>query len=187
MSKSQIFSDAIKEHRTVLTEIESKQLLKEAGFPNGFKTRIITASGGSRDIPVAIQANLNAVGIQTDIEFQEAAKYQTNLTHSPKNAIVMNSFLEWPNFINGLNFYLGVPTAFFPSVKRPDGWEDMFRATLTSATPDKQLMGKCVRALYDDTTIISLYNGRTLYAATQKVHDTGLDKRSSIFWFPEYT
>jgi acyl-CoA synthetase (NDP forming) len=33
VSKSQIFSDAIKEHRTVLTEIESKQLLKEVGIP----------------------------------------------------------------------------------------------------------------------------------------------------------
>lgn len=33
MSKSQIFSDAIKENRTVLTEIESKQLLKEVGIP----------------------------------------------------------------------------------------------------------------------------------------------------------
>lgn len=33
MSKIQIFSDAIKENRTVLTEIESKQLLKEVGIP----------------------------------------------------------------------------------------------------------------------------------------------------------
>jgi acyl-CoA synthetase (NDP forming) len=33
VSKSQIFSNAIKEHRTVLTEIESKQLLKEVGIP----------------------------------------------------------------------------------------------------------------------------------------------------------
>ncbi len=33
MSKSQIFSDAIRQNRTVLTEIESKQLLKEVGIP----------------------------------------------------------------------------------------------------------------------------------------------------------
>jgi len=70
---------------------KAKDLLKEAGFPNGFKTTLIYAVGTNKDIPVGIQANLNAVGIQTDLELADSAKYQTYLSQpQPKGSLVLN-------------------------------------------------------------------------------------------------
>ena len=166
---------------------KARQLLKEAGYPNGFKSQIITSTAYNRDIVAALQSNLSAVGIQVDINTVDAAKYQSALTSPWNNGLIYNALLEWPNFNNVLNFYFSSTTAYFKSTKRPDGWAQTFTATLSSAKPEKDLMSKAVRALYDDATIINLYSGASLYAATKKVHDCGLDQRSSIYWNPERT
>ena len=161
---------------------KAKALLEEAGYPNGFKTKLIVATGGNRDIPVAIQAYLSKVGIQAELEYQEAAKYQQQITGNWSNGLILNTFIEWPNENNTFNFYLGPASAFFKSLKKPDNWGEVFQETIVSPLPDKALMQKAVRVLYDDATVISLNYGASMYAASPRLQDTGLDKRSSIFW-----
>jgi len=165
---------------------KAKALLKDAGYPNGFKTKIIASTGGSRDIPLAIKAYLDAVGISTEAEFQDPSKYNTTMMSTWTNALLFNSTLEWPNFNNTLNFYFGLKSAFFPITGRPEGWENTyFNPTMRSAKPDKALMQKAVQALYDDATVISLYTGPGMTAATQNVKDTNMTNRSSIYWDKE--
>jgi peptide/nickel transport system substrate-binding protein len=164
---------------------KAKQLLAEAGFPNGFKTKIIASASASHDVPVALQAYFNAVGIQTDIEFQDAAKLSQTTQGTWDNGVVLTSFIEYPNFNATLNFHFGPTTIFNKPMKKPDGWLDIFNATVTTPTPDKALMQKAARALYDDCTFINLYDGSSLYATTSKVHNVGIEERSSIYWNPE--
>jgi peptide/nickel transport system substrate-binding protein len=166
---------------------KAKNLLKEAGYPNGFKTRIIAATGGNRDIPLALKAYLDAVGISTEVEFQDPPKFNTTMMSSWSNALLYSGTLEWPNFNNTLNFYYGLKSAFFPVTGRPAGWEDTFNASMRSAKPDKTLMQKCVQAMYDDCTVITLFTGPGVTAATKNVQDTNMTNRSSIYWDKERT
>jgi len=163
---------------------KAKALLKEAGYPNGFKTKITASVGGSRDIPLAIKAYLDAIGIATEVEFQDPPKYNSTM-FSNWNGLLYGGTLEWPNFNNTMNFFLGLESAFFPVVGRPDGWADTFNASMRSAKPDKALMQKCVQALYDDCTVITVYTGPGITAATKSVQDTNMSKRSSIYWDKE--
>jgi ABC-type transport system substrate-binding protein len=53
---------------------KAKQLLAEAGYPNGFEVKMIT-DAGSRDAATAIQAYLGAVGIRVNIDIADTARY----------------------------------------------------------------------------------------------------------------
>jgi peptide/nickel transport system substrate-binding protein len=54
---------------------KAKQLLAQAGYPNGFKSKLIVWQGGNRDIALAEQQYLAAVGIDVEVEFPDAGKF----------------------------------------------------------------------------------------------------------------
>ncbi|MBS4047125.1 MAG: ABC transporter substrate-binding protein [Alphaproteobacteria bacterium] len=57
---------------------KAKDLLAEAGYPNGFPLELLTATTFPRSQVEAIAANLNAVGIKTSINEQQSAVMRTN-------------------------------------------------------------------------------------------------------------
>ena len=166
---------------------KAKQLLADAGYPNGFKTTLIAADTSDQNLLAAIQAYLAKVGIQAQIQLVEGAKVVTYLVGKWDNGLLLDSMLEWPSFPQNLSFYFGEPPFFYQVTKHPDGWSDLINADIYSPTEDATLDGKCVQALYNDATAIPLYYGASLTGATNKVHDTSLDQRSSIYWDPEAT
>jgi ABC-type transport system substrate-binding protein len=60
---------------------KAKQLLAEAGYPNGFETKLI-ALEINRDQAVAIQSYLAAVGIKVAVDIADMGRYYTSL-YSP--------------------------------------------------------------------------------------------------------
>jgi len=160
----------------------AKQLMAEAGYPNGFKTTIYIQSGGNQDTPVAIQAFLAKIGITASLEYQDLAKFTTTMTGTWKNGLIMTALLEWPNYNNSFNFYFGPTSPYFKSTKKPDGWSEAFTASLTAPSADIPLIRKCIQMLYEDVTLVPLTHGATLYATQNYVRDTGWDTRSSIYW-----
>jgi peptide/nickel transport system substrate-binding protein len=165
---------------------KAKELLKEAGYPNGFKTKIISSGQGTaRDKVVAIQAFLAKVGIQAEMEFPEAAQMNTYAVGTWKNALLSQYIFEWPNFNYGLNLWFGVPTAWFQSLKKPDGWKDMLTTSLQTKEPDKTIMQKMIRTMYDDCTVITLDYPAQLTVTTNNVKDAGIYTRiQNYYWKP---
>jgi peptide/nickel transport system substrate-binding protein len=53
---------------------KAKQLLAEAGYPNGFDTKLLVLDT-SRDEAVALQGYLNAVGIRVTVDFADMGRY----------------------------------------------------------------------------------------------------------------
>ncbi len=53
---------------------KAKQLLTEAGYPNGFETKLLSLET-TRDAAVAIQSYLNAVGIRTQVDLADGGRY----------------------------------------------------------------------------------------------------------------
>lgn len=56
---------------------KAKQLLAEAGYPNGFKTKLIAWPAANRDIVMAEQQYLAQVGIDAELEFPDFGKWNT--------------------------------------------------------------------------------------------------------------
>jgi peptide/nickel transport system substrate-binding protein len=162
---------------------KAKQLLSEGGYPNGFKTKIIAQTTANRDVIVTLQSYLSKVGIQVDLEFVDAAKYQAYQTGTWNNALLYTSVIHYPNYNAVLAQWFGVPSSWFKSMKRPDKWEEMVTATITSTLQEPALMQKCVQAIYDEETIIPLDYGTSLWAVTDQVRDSGVGTRgSSTAW-----
>jgi peptide/nickel transport system substrate-binding protein len=164
---------------------KAKQLLTEAGYPDGFKTRIVAVNSVNRDIIVAIQSYLAKVGIQASVEFPEIAQFQGYQQGAWKNALVYATIFEYPNFNYNLNLYFAVTSAWYQSVKKPDGWKDALTASLTMPAADKATIQKLVRSLYDDETVITLNYPSYLSAMTNNLRDTGIYTRlTNYYWTP---
>jgi peptide/nickel transport system substrate-binding protein len=69
---------------------KAKQLLAEAGFPNGFSTKLIANSTYNNDVLVAIQTYLGEAGIKGTIEVQDPAKFADTQKNGWKNGILFS-------------------------------------------------------------------------------------------------
>jgi len=167
---------------------KAKQLLTEAGYPNGFKSRIIAANTADPNIVVAVQSYLSKVGIQCEIEMAESAKYQQYTSGTWKNALVLNPLMEWANPTVGFNFFFGSPTSWFQSLSKPTGWKDAVAAASVSATLDSTLVQKVEDMAYDDSMVIPLYYGASMWAVTNNLQDSYLGSRgANTWWEPQLT
>ncbi len=167
---------------------KAKQLLAEAGYPNGFKTTLIpTPSPANRDADVAIQSYLNAVGIQTSLEFPEYAKYLTYRTGSWKNALLVDVLGAWANYNQAYIMYFDpANTTTFPSLQRSDAFKAAFNATISTVDPDTALIRKLQSIVFDEAMVIPVYEGGKGYALqTYTKGDVFLQTAFPTRWKPE--
>ena len=162
---------------------KAKQLLSEAGYPDGFKTRLIVQNTFNKDVAVTIQSYLGKVGIQAEMEVAEASKFLTYMQGDFKNALLLTPLQEWANPNNQLVYYWGIPGTYFKNVGKPEGWGDIIAASLITKEPDKATVQKTERIAFDYAMAIPIYYGASLWALTGKVHDTGLGTRGNAAWW----
>lgn len=167
---------------------KAKQLLTEAGYPNGFKTKIYAGASSNRDVVVAIQSNLAQVGIQVDLDFPETAKFTQYMLGDYKNGLVYTGLAGWanPNVLFGS--YFGTPPNFFKNIVKPEGWAELLKQSNNTALAEAELTQKLERMLYENALGIPLYHSASMYALTDKVHDTGIGTRGmTVWWEPQNT
>ena len=157
---------------------KAKQLLTEAGYPNGFKSTLNCASTADRDVPVAIQAQLKAVGINVDVQFADSAKF-TTYQMGTWTGLVLDQITYRANYNAVLSQWFASTSPWYRSMKLPEGYDQLLNASLVSPTQDPKLLAKCIQALYDDATIIPIYCPSALVAITAKVHDSGIGEMGS--------
>ena len=165
---------------------KAKQLLTEAGFPNGFKNKIIAQSSANRDVVVALQSFLNTVGIQTDLDFVEPSKYTEVQNKGWNNGLL---FVSW-GLEGNINPSVGsnfppVRTGRFMVVKNPPNWAEVYQASNTAPAVDPKLFQNEAKAIYDDVMVIPIYWETALYALNPKLQDHGLGTRNPGDWYPQ--
>jgi peptide/nickel transport system substrate-binding protein len=158
---------------------KAKQLMTEAGFPNGFKSTLIATMASQKDTLVTIQAMLAKIGIQTEVQIPDAAKIAQIQTGTWSNALVYAGLINYANFNAVLNNWLAPVPTFYKSLKKPDGYEALYKASMASATADPVLMQKIVQAFSDDCTVIPTTYTASLWATQNYVRDTGWGTRGS--------
>ncbi len=77
------WSDDLQEEYSYNPE-RAKELLTEAGYPNGFKTNLVCSSSGSLDLYEIIQSYLEDIGVEMEINVMEPTVYMS-YTRAGKN------------------------------------------------------------------------------------------------------
>ena len=160
---------------------KARQLLAEAGYPKGFKIKIIVMPAMvDRDAMVAIQRYLGEVGIQVELEFPDNGGYTAyRWKNGWKNAFLAQHTRMLATANISYNFYWQTATGQFPSLKRTDGLIGKLNVSLKTVNPDDGKMQELTKMMADDTMFIPIYYVYEMYVVQPNVHDTGYTEWSS--------
>jgi len=164
---------------------KAKQLLAEAGYPNGLSIKIITV--GAEPKVLAIQQYLKAVGIDATLESVDNAKFWDYNMKGWK-AVIDTGFAVGPNFPAWVKQYFPPTGTFDISCKLPASVLNGLDAALKEADPvkAKALSNAMIQAIYDDCPYIPIYSNARGFIISKKVHDTGIFSFVDFsLWSPE--
>jgi peptide/nickel transport system substrate-binding protein len=167
---------------------KARRLLSEAGYPTGFKIKIIVMPAlVDKDAMVAVQRFLAEVGIQVELEFPDNGGYTAyRWKNGWRNALLAQHtrMLATANITN--NFYWQTITGQFPSLKRTDGLLDRLDKSLVTVSPEDGQMQELTKMAGDDMMIIPIYYMYEMYALQPNVRDTGFCEYTALsVWSPE--
>lgn len=116
----------------------AKDLLAQAGYANGFNTKILVMQGGSLDLPTAIQSDLAAVGIKADIDVADPGRFIGAIYKGGwANELLLFSVPIDPEFALGWFVHFGPQPIFpYPSLQWPDSYKAALEKVRTAPTVD---------------------------------------------------
>ena len=154
---------------------KAKQLLAEAGYPNGFKTTIISSSTFGKDPLVSIQSLLSDIGIDVKLEIDNFPKWNDYVYKGWNNALLyVTQGATDTNYCAFLERYYSAQATRYLSLKHPPGLNEVVDRSLkaTDYKSQKSLSQEAVKILLDDATTVSLWVGHAVYMLQKNVHDT---------------
>jgi peptide/nickel transport system substrate-binding protein len=165
---------------------KAKQFLKEAGYPQGFKAKLIPHYMLDRDIAVAIQSYLNAVGIQIELELVDQAKYIDYRRKGWHNALLIQGLALHSNYLTTFQGYIASGKLDFPSLKEPDIVSTLFKEAFSTVNLEIPRVQKLLKVLNDDETIIPVQTVARVSVQQKNVHDSGTFALGILSdWTPE--
>ncbi|OGO32055.1 MAG: hypothetical protein A2Z29_08965 [Chloroflexi bacterium RBG_16_56_11] len=160
---------------------KAKQLLAEAGYPNGFTTKIIgDSSTTDKEATVAVQGFLSKVGIEAQLDWVDFAGFVQYVMGGWKDAILAcaNGFSA-ANLNQGIDFVWSQTAAFFPSVLKTDQLQTLLNESMGAKDYDPALVQKVLRYMHDEVMFLPLYCITRGHAVKPYVHDTGFYTQQS--------
>ncbi|HEY1723659.1 MAG TPA: ABC transporter substrate-binding protein [Magnetospirillaceae bacterium] len=144
---------------------KAKELLKEAGYPNGFKTTIsydVTTSTTREPIAVLTQDALKKIGVDLQIEKVSGAEWYTRLNKKDMPMLIM-SFKAWLNYPDYYFYwtYDGINNSVFDDMnyKNPE-MDKQIEAARFETDPTKYAteVKSFIKIAFDDVPRIPLVN-----------------------------
>jgi peptide/nickel transport system substrate-binding protein len=164
---------------------KAKELLSQAGYPNGFKTTMYVMSNVDRDIAVAMASMLEAVGIQAALEFPEsgAALEMRNVTGW--EGLLAFSFTALGNTVDSYYLHYDIYDQFNISAWHPPDLEPAYLEARLTEVVEQSWVEKMQRITLDNMAIIPIYFTSTNYMIRSGFYDTGFGKWSTgTVWMP---
>jgi peptide/nickel transport system substrate-binding protein len=166
---------------------KAKQLLAEAGYPNGFKTTMYAQTSTSKDLLGTLQDNLKAVGIDAQLDLAEASRWASFYKDGWKNGLMVHPSMGM-NLAGMKNYFgpLGSGSLVYPSAFRPSGYLDKLDAALTQPDATKRAAqeDELVKIMSDEAMTTPLYVSTFLAAQSKNVHDLAWGAGSNYFFTP---
>jgi peptide/nickel transport system substrate-binding protein len=155
---------------------KAKQLLAEAGYPNGFTAKLMAMSMPPwTDEVAAIKRYLDEVGIKVDPDMADPGRFFGSLWLQgwPDMCLFLTGMD--PNYLVTFHRQFGPePMANYASFKRPPELIALADKSLTMKTDKEQqeITKQLVRMMADEALVIPLYRVPNAYIAQPYVHTT---------------
>lgn len=158
-------------------QAKAKQLLTEAGYPNGFKTTIIVSPISLiREIPEAVQAYLGQIGITVELEFPTAAKFSEYTNGTWRNGALYEPVAGGGNFNSSLGQWTPDRAVRNSWLRTPE-FKQAYYASITAPTMDIKLIRAASDMLIQDASIIPVNESGKGWAIKSYVMDSGFLER----------
>ena len=171
---------------------KAKQLLAEAGHPNGFKTKIIVEQAVvetlNQDSLVAIQNNWKEAGVDLTLEVVPRAKFVEYRTKGWHDGFILGrTAVDAVYFSNILDRMHSPDGRTYTSTLRPPGYGDLLTAAYASRDFDtyRARVQRVVRLIHDEATMLPLWSLLTVRVAAQSVQDPGFYAVHYDYWTPD--
>ncbi|MCL4488013.1 MAG: ABC transporter substrate-binding protein [Chloroflexi bacterium] len=170
---------------------KAKQLLAEAGYPNGFKTTIYTMNSPQIivDMLTAVQGYLKAVGIDAQIDAMDHGRFGPIFSGTGwKDGLTMIPMGLSPDEIGMLNRLYLPGGVLIPSAARPPAVQQKLAEIGAAAdfAAKQKLTWELQKLMIDDNAMaIWLRTDTGLYAMQKNVHDDGFAVVPGTPWTPE--
>jgi ABC-type transport system substrate-binding protein len=147
--------------------VKAKQLLTEAGYPNGFKSSLIAGTGYNREILVALQTYLKEAGIDCTLDIMDSARGAESRTKGWKDGIMCMSV---PIVGPLQSFYTSLNSTVYPSMYR-GAFQQKMDAAISEPDYNKRMgiVKEMVKLMYDDAMAIPLWSAPDVSAVDTKV------------------
>ncbi len=169
---------------------KAKQLLAEAGYPNGFKTKLVwlAAGAGGNDLPTAVQGFLKAVGIDAEIDLAPSARFNSTAFGGKWEGLIFGTASGDPETLGQLVTRYG-GTGWYTQMLVPDDYKQVLQNAITApdfATKQKYTQD-AMKMLVDKYALVIPVSPSAIAEARQPyVHDVGLGLvPSNGQWTPE--
>ncbi len=154
---------------------KARQLLAEAGYPNGLKTTVSAPGSSWPQSWVAIQGYLAKVGIDLQIDLVNRPKYlkfrfQGALEKNGSSLIV---YIAEANYLLSLKNYLMASAPQYQQMARPEGFDDLVKKAVMERDPEtrKAFIHQATKLLHDHVTFIPINAEPWIAAVGKHVHD----------------
>jgi len=164
---------------------KAKQLLTEAGYPNGFTCKVTSDVRVRKDQLVAIQTYLKDIGINTVLDMADVPRF-TELTRSGWQGLLVPGFPNADTFTSWLGLYNN-PIFTYPSMIKPAGWKDGWDAVISEPNIDKRyaMMRDLQKKIYDQSLIITYIGDSPRGVTDGTVMDKNFYKNGLMgYWEP---
>jgi peptide/nickel transport system substrate-binding protein len=168
--------------KTYYDPAKARQLLTEAGYPDGFTTSIYSQGYAvPSNWVTAVAAMLTEVGIITTPEFPDSGKYSEYRYGSWSNSLLAQGFGNFDNLNSTWVFYFG--TTAFKSRENPANFKAASEASLAAAEPDPKLIQACIKIISDELMVIPYLEETVMIFQVTGAHNAGLDIATQTqFW-----
>jgi len=159
---------------TTFSVSKAKDLLRTAGYPNGFKT---VAHNFNRVVPKdyleAVAGQLRVAGFDMTTDYPEAGKYDDLRYKGWNDGTLSHGIVGGDNKNSQLSLYFS--GTGFVSLKMPTGFTEGYNASLNSVQYDPSKVKLVFQLLYDDMTVIPYIEVETTTFEQKGFHNPGAD------------
>jgi ABC-type transport system substrate-binding protein len=169
---------------------KAKQLLAEAGYPNGLKTKIVCVSiPFYADAVAAIQGYLEKVGITAELDIAAPARHTALLRSGWQDSIVVyNASLSEPDVARNLALNFSSQSVLKGTMLFTDDYEDALAKGLAAGdfNTKQKWTWEAQKLLVDKYALVNfVFTQPRLNFISNKVHNTGVGTTIDAQYTPE--